>query len=304
MVGAALVRRLSTESCEILLAGRETLDLIRQAEVEAWMAARRPQAVFLAAARVGGILANDTSPADFLYDNLMIEANVIHAAHKVGVEKLMLLGSSCIYPREANQPMAEDELLTGPLEPTNQWYAIAKIAGIKLVQAYRRQHGADFVSAMPANLYGPGDTYDPEKSHVVPALFLKAHEAREAGAESIEIWGSGRPLREFLHVDDCADALVHLMKTYGGEDHVNIGSGREVTIDELARLVMAAVGYQGRLTHDLSKPDGTPRKLMDSSRLRALGWAPRIELAEGLRHAYEHAPFFAPAATTDGETAR
>jgi GDP-L-fucose synthase len=304
MVGAALMRRLAQEGCRILVAERETLDLARQADVETWMAANRPHAVFLAAGRVGGILANSNNPVDFLYDNLMIEANVIHAAYAVGVEKLMFLGSSCIYPRETSQPIAEDALLTGPLEPTNQWYAIAKIAGIKLAQAYRRQHGADFVSAMPTNLYGPGDTYDSDGSHVVPALILKVHEAREAGAESLDIWGSGRPLREFLHVDDCADALVHLMKSYSGEDPVNVGSGTEVTIDELARLVMAQVGYAGRLTHDVSKPDGAPRKLLDSSRLHALGWVSRIGLAEGLRHAYEHAPFFSPVPTSEAEAAQ
>jgi GDP-L-fucose synthase len=297
------VRRLAAEGCQILIAERDTLDLARQTEVEMWMAANWPQVVFLAAVRVGGILANDRNPADFLYDNLMIEANVIHAARAAGVEKLMLLGSSCIYPRGTSQPMTEDAMLTGPLEPTSQWYAIAKITGIKLTQAYRRQYGADFVSAMPTSLYGPGNTYDPDGSHVIPALILKAHEAREAGTESIEIWGSGRPRREFLHVDDCADALVHLMKTYGGEDPVNVGSGAEVTIDELARLVMAAVGYEGRLTHDLSKPDGTPRKLMDSSRLRALGWVSRTDLAEGLRHAYGHASFFSPAPGSEGQAA-
>ncbi|HSG95363.1 MAG TPA: GDP-L-fucose synthase, partial [Afifellaceae bacterium] len=211
MVGAALMRRLAAEDCEPITVGRETVDLTRQAETEDWMAAQRPHAVFLAAARVGGILANDSAPADFLYDNLMIEANLFEAAHRAGVEKLLFLGSSCIYPRDAAQPMPEEALLTGPLEPTNQWYAVAKIAGIKLAQAYRRQHGRDFISAMPTNLYGPGDNYDLDTSHVVPALIRKAHEAREANAPSIEIWGSGTPRREFLHVDDCADALVHLM---------------------------------------------------------------------------------------------
>jgi GDP-L-fucose synthase len=298
MVGAALVRRLASERCEVVTAGRESVDLTRQADVEDWMAAQRPHAVFLAAARVGGILANDSNPADFLYENLMIEANVIRAAHLSGAEKLLFLGSSCIYPRDATQPMPESALLTGPLEPTNQWYAIAKIAGIKLAQAYRRQHGCDFISAMPTNLSGPGDTYDLNTSHVVPALLRKVHEARAAGARSIEVWGTGAPRREFLHVDDCADALVHLMKTYSGEEHVNVGSGQEVSIDEVARMVMAAVGFEGDLRHDLTKPDGTPRKLLDCGRLLASGWAPRIGLAQGLRHAYETAPFFRQ--TSDG----
>lgn len=300
MVGSALVRRLCREACEIVAVSRERLDLRCQDGVKAWMDETRPQVIFLAAAKVGGIVANDCAPAEFLYDNLMIEANIIHAAYRIGVEKLLFLGSSCIYPRLAPQPISEDALLSGPLEPTNEWYAVAKIAGIKLCQAYRRQHGCDFFSAMPTNLYGPGDNYDPDTSHVVPALIRKAHEAREACAKVITIWGTGTPRREFLHVDDCAEALVCLMKTYSGEEHVNIGSGTEVSIKDLARMIMTMIGFDGRLEHDRTKPDGTPRKLMDSARLRALGWEPRIGLAEGLQDAYEHAPFYRAAG---GETA-
>ncbi len=281
MVGSAIVRRLASEDCEILTAGRDEMDLKRQDQVEAWMAANRPDAVFLAAAKVGGILANDSFPADFLYDNLMIEANLIEAAHRNDVAKLLFLGSSCIYPKFAPQPIPEDALLTGPLEPTNEWYAIAKIAGIKLAQAYRRQHGADFISAMPTNLYGPGDNFDLDTSHVLPALIRKAHEAKVAGAESLTIWGTGTPRREFLHVDDCADACVHLMKTYSDAEHVNVGSGQDVTILELAQLVCQAVGFEGRIVTDTSKPDGTPRKLMSADRLRAMGWSPQIGLKDG-----------------------
>ncbi|MEM7438093.1 MAG: GDP-L-fucose synthase [Pseudomonadota bacterium] len=282
MVGQALVRRLGFEGCTIITATRAELDLIRQDQVNAWMADNRPDVVIIAAAKVGGILANDSFPAEFLYDNLMIEANLIHAAHKVGVEKLMFLGSSCIYPKLAPQPMAEDALLTGPLEPTNEWYAIAKIAGIKLCQAYRRQYGADFISAMPTNLYGPGDNYDLETSHVLPALVRKVVEARDAGEQSITIWGTGSPLREFLHADDLGDALVFLLKHYSGDEHVNVGSGSEVTIKALAEQIMAAAGFSGSLEHDLTKPDGTPRKLMDSARLLGMGWQPSIPLSEGL----------------------
>lgn len=301
MVGSALVRRLGREACEIVVVSRDRLDLRCQDGVKAWMDEARPQVIFLAAAKVGGIVANDSAPAAFLYDNLMIEANIIHAAYRIGVEKLLFLGSSCVYPRLARQPISEDALLSGPLEPTNEWYAVAKIAGIKLCHAYRRQYGCDFISAMPANLYGPGDNYQPETSHVVPSLIRKSHEARETLAKAITIWGTGAPRREFLHVDDCADALVYLMKTYSGEGHVNIGSGTEVSINDLAGMIMATIGFDGRLAHDHTKPDGTPRKLLDDSRLRALGWAPRIELAEGLRHAYEHAPFYR---ASGGETAR
>jgi GDP-L-fucose synthase len=286
MVGAALVRRLASEQCEVLTADRHAVDLTRQAEVEAWFAHARPQAVFLAAARVGGILANDSRPVEFLYDNLMIEANVIHAAFRAGVEKLLFLGSSCIYPRLAPQPIAEDALLTGSLEPTNEWYAVAKIAGIKLAQAYRRQHRADYISAMPTNLYGPGDNYDLASSHVVPALIRKAHEAKTAGASSMTIWGTGRPRREFLHVDDCADALVQVMQRYSAAQHINIGSGEDLEVAELARLVCEVVGFDGKIERDLTKPDGTPRKLMSAGRLAALGWRPHYALREGLQDAY------------------
>ncbi len=286
MVGSAIVRRLAREGCEVVTVGREEVDLRCQDAVSRWMEAARPEAVFLAAAKVGGILANDTWPADFLYDNLMIEANVIHAAFRTGVEKLLFLGSSCIYPKFAKQPIPESELLAGPLEPTNEWYAIAKIAGIKLCQAYRRQHGADFISAMPCNLYGPGDNFDLETSHVIPALIRKMHEAALEDRASVEIWGTGRPRREFLHVDDLADALVFLMKHYGSAEHINVGAGTDLTIRELAELVRQVVGFEGRLEFDASKPDGTPRKLLDITRLRELGWEPRIMLEEGLADAY------------------
>jgi GDP-L-fucose synthase len=287
MVGAALVRRLQGEDCEILTADRSDVDLRRQSEIERWMADRKPQAIFMAAAKVGGILANDTYPADFLYDNLMIAANVTHAAHASGVEKMLFLGSSCIYPKFAPQPMREDALLTGPLEPTNEWYAIAKIAGIKLAQAYRRQFGANYISAMPTNLYGPGDNFDLSSSHVIPALIRKAHEAKRARAESFLIWGTGAAKREFLHVDDCADALVLLMRTYNDCEHVNVGSGEEISIAEVAQLIADEIGFQGAITTDPTKPDGTPRKLMDVSRLKAMGWAPRISLSEGLSRTYQ-----------------
>lgn len=286
MVGSAIVRRLAHEGCDVVTAGRQDVDLVRQSEVEGFFQQMRPHAVFMAAARVGGILANDSYPADFLYDNLMIEANVARAAFGSGVEKLLFLGSSCIYPKFAAQPIVESALLTGSLEPTNEWYAIAKIAGIKLMQAYRRQHGCNFISAMPANLYGPGDNYDLETSHVIPALIRKAHEAKVAGARELVVWGSGAPRREFLHADDCANALVHLMKAYAGEEHVNVGSGEDLMIDDLARLVTKVVGFEGEITHDLSKPDGTPRKLMSGEKLRALGWRPAISLREGLTWAY------------------
>jgi GDP-L-fucose synthase len=286
MVGSALLRRLARADCEILTVTRQECDLARQEQVERWIGAARPQAVVVAAAKVGGILANDRHPAEFLYDNLMIEANVIHSAQAVGVEKLLFLGSSCIYPKLAPQPMSEDCLLTGPLEPTNQWYAIAKIAGIKLCQAYRRQYGCDFISAMPTNLYGPGDNYDLWSSHVVPALLAKMHQARQSGAEEVEIWGTGRPRREFLHVDDLADACIHLLEVYSAEEHVNVGCGADLTIAELAETVRRVVGFEGRLRYDTTRPDGTPRKLLDTSRLSALGWRPRIGLEDGLRDAY------------------
>jgi GDP-L-fucose synthase len=286
MVGSAVVRRLSREPCRILTADRAALDLRRQDEVEAWMTANRPQVVVIAAAKVGGIHANATYPADFLYDNLAIEANVIHAAFKLGVEKLLFLGSSCIYPREAPQPMAEEALLAGPLEPTNQWYAIAKIAGIKLCQAYRRQHGCDFISAMPTNLYGPGDNFHPTDSHVPAALLRRLHEAKEAGLPEVTVWGSGRPRREFLHVDDLADACVFLLTTYSNESHVNVGTGEDVTVAEFAEMVRRVVGWEGRLVYDTSRPDGMPRKVLDVSRLAAMGWRAMTPLEEGLRGYY------------------
>ncbi|KKZ87547.1 GDP-fucose synthetase [Rhizobium phaseoli] len=287
MVGSALVRRLHSENCTVITAPRQELDLKRQDEVERFVQANRPDAVILAAAKVGGILANDTLPADFLYDNLIIEANIFEAAHRYGVDRLLFLGSSCIYPKFAPQPISEDALLTGPLEPTNEWYAIAKIAGIKLAEAYRKQHGRDYISAMPTNLYGPGDNFDLQSSHVLPALIHKAHLAKATGASEITIWGTGTPRREFLHVDDCADALVFLLKNYSGAEHVNVGSGEDIEILELAHLVCRVVGYEGKITHDLSKPDGTPRKLMSNDKLKNMGWKPRISLEEGVRAVYE-----------------
>ena len=286
MVGAALCRRLARESCEVVTVGRDEVDLRRQSEVEAWMAATRPELVFVAAATVGGIHANDTRPAEFIYDNLMIEANIIHAAHKLAVRKLLFLGSSCIYPREAPQPMTEAALLTGALEPTNQWYAVAKIAGIKLCQAYRRQYGCDFISAMPTNLYGIGDTFDLMNSHVLPALMLKIHRAKQRNAETVEIWGSGAPRREFLYCDDLADALVFLMRHYSDEDHVNVGTGSDVTIREAAALLAEVIGFTGRFVFDAGKPDGAPRKLLDVSRLATLGWRAETPLRQGLAATY------------------
>ncbi len=286
MVGAAIVRRLEGEDCEIVTAGRDIVDLRDQAAVRAFLADRKPDIVILAAAKVGGILANDTYPADFLYDNLIMETNVIEGAFRVGVERLLFLGSSCIYPKHAPQPIPEGALLTGPLEPTNEWYAIAKIAGLKLCEAYRKQHGVDYISGMPTNLYGPGDNFDLEKSHVIPALMRKAHEAKQAGETGLTVWGSGAPRREFLHVDDCADALVFLLQNYSGASHVNIGSGNDVTIADLAREIMDVVGLEGALHFDRSKPDGTPRKLMSNDRLAALGWRPSITLGDGLRATY------------------
>jgi len=286
MVGSAIVRRLASEHCEILAADRSELDLTDQSAVRAWVDRHKPDAVFVAAAKVGGILANDTYPADFLYDNLIIEANVIEASFRVGVEKLCFLGSSCIYPKLAPQPIVESALLTGELEPTNEWYAIAKIAGIKLCQAYRKQHGADFISAMPTNLYGPGDNFDLTSSHVMPALIRKAHEAKLRGDKEITVWGTGKPLREFLHVDDCADACIHLMKVYSGGEHVNVGSGEDLSILDLTRLVCETVGFKGDIVHDLSKPDGTPRKLMSIQKIAETGWRPRIPLAEGIASTY------------------
>ena len=286
MVGGALMRRLGSEGCNLVTIGRDQVDLVRQNAVETWLEAERPDCIFLAAAKVGGIQANNTRPAEFLYENLMIEANIIHAAYQVGVQKLIFLGSTCIYPKMAPQPIPESALLTGPLEPTNEWYAIAKIAGIKLCQAYRRQYGCDFIAAQPTNLYGPGDNYDLESSHVLPALLRKAHEAKLSGASELVVWGSGSPRREFLHVDDLADAVVHLAKIYSDEEHVNVGSGAEVTIKELAELVCETVGYQGVLRFDVSKPDGTPRKLSDVSKLHGLGWNHARSLRDGLNQTY------------------
>jgi len=287
MVGRALVRRLQCEDCQILTATRADMDLTRQADVGRWLHNNRPDTMFVAAAKVGGILANDMYPADFLYDNLMIEANLIHGAHEVGVEKLVFLGSSCIYPKFATQPISEDALLSGPLEATNAWYAVAKIAGIKLCQAYRRQHGCDFVSAMPTNLYGPGDNFDLRSSHVLPALIRKFHEAKMRGDDHVVIWGTGTPRREFLHVDDCADALVAIMKRYSEAEHINVGSGDDLAIRDLADMIAGVVGFSGEIRHDLSKPDGTPRKLMSGAKLKAMGWAPTVALPDGIRATYE-----------------
>lgn len=287
MVGQAIVRRLEGEGCEVLTASRSELDLTRQAAVEAWMERQRPQAIFLAAAKVGGIHANDSLPASFLYDNLAIELNVIEAARRVGVEKLLLLGSSCIYPREAPQPMREDVLLTGPLEPTNQWYALAKIGGVMMCQAYRKQHGCDFISAMPTNVYGPGDNFHPEYGHVPAALLRRFHEAKEAGAASVTVWGTGRPMREFLYVDDLADACVFLMKNYSADQHINVGTGKEISIAEFAETIRGIVGFEGELTFDPSRPDGTPRKVLDVGALAALGWSAQIGLRDGLSRYYE-----------------
>lgn len=286
MVGSAIVRRLASEDCEVLTVNRDEVDLKDQAAVRAWAAKAKPDAVFVAAAKVGGILANNSYPADFLYDNLMIEANVIEASFRVGVEKLCFLGSSCIYPKFAAQPIVESALLTGELEPTNEAYAISKIAGIKLCQAYRKQYGTDYISAMPTNLYGPGDNFDLSSSHVMPALIRKAHEAKMNGAKSITIWGTGKPLREFLYVDDCADACVHLMKIYSDWEHVNVGSGEDLSILNLTKLVCKVVGFEGEIVNDFSKPDGTPRKLMSAGRIRSLGWKPSMTLEDGLAATY------------------
>ncbi|MGH1352525.1 MAG: GDP-L-fucose synthase [Methyloligellaceae bacterium] len=286
MVGSALLRRLQQENCEVLTASRTELDLTRQTDVENWLATNKPQAVIIAAAKVGGIHANNIYPAEFLYQNLMIEANIIHAAYQTGIEKLLFLGSSCIYPKFANQPIEESELLTGELEPTNEPYAIAKIAGIKLCQAYRKQYDCDFISAMPTNLYGPGDNVDLETSHVIPALMRKAHEAKQAGDKTMTIWGTGSPKREFMHVDDLSDALVFLMKYYSESQHINIGSGQDISILELTRLINNTTGFTGEIILDTTKPDGTPRKLMQSNKLKNLGWEPNIPLEEGLGHTY------------------
>jgi len=287
MVGNALARRLASEGCTVLTVARADVDLRRQAEVERFVQANKPHCIVIAAATVGGILANDTRPGEFLYDNMAIEGNIVEAARVAGVEKLLFLGSSCIYPRMAPQPIREDSLLTGPLEPTNQWYAVAKIAGLMLCRAYRRQYGCDFISAMPTNLYGPGDNFDLISSHVVPALIAKADAAKRHSTEELVVWGTGSPRRELMYVDDLADALVFLLKNYSDEEHVNIGVGSDVTIRELAETIAHIVGLTGKLRFDSSKPDGTPRKLMDSSRLTAMGWKPRTALEDGLREAYD-----------------
>ena len=288
LVGSAIVRKLRQEGfTNLVMATSKELDLREQAAVREFFAAERPEYVFLAAARVGGILANNTYPADFIYQNLMIEANVIESARLFGVDKLLCLGSTCIYPKMAPQPLKEEYLLTGPLEPTNEWYAVAKIAGIKLCQAYQRQYGCKFISAMPTNLYGPEDNFDLESSHVMPALIRKFHEARVANAASVTVWGSGKPLREFLHVDDCASACLFLMQNYEGEGIVNIGVGEDITIARLAGIVGEVVGYEGKIVYDASKPDGTPRKLVDVSRINGLGWRASIGLEEGVRRTYE-----------------
>src|SRR5215831_5362693 len=287
MVGAALVRRLKSERCEMLTADHQALDLTRQTDTHDWLRENRPDVVIVAAARVGGIAYNNAFPVDFLADNLAIELNLIGGAFAIGVCKLLFLGSSCIYPKFAPQPMTEDALLTGALEPTNEWYAIAKIAGIKLCQAYRKQHGDDFISAMPTNLYGPGDNFDLASSHVVPALIRKIEEARLSGASQVEIWGSGTPKREFLYVDDLADACVFLLKRYSGHEHVNVGTGEDLTIRALADTIARVVGYRGGFVYDSSKPDGTPRKLLDVSRLSALGWRAATSLEDGLKRSYD-----------------
>ncbi len=286
MVGSALVRRLQREKCTVVTVGREHVDLRRQSDVDRWVLRNRPDVVVLAAAKVGGIAANAKAPADFLYDNLMIEANVIQAAYRADVEKLLFLGSSCIYPKYAKQPISEDALLSAPLEPTNEAYAIAKIAGVKMCEAYRKQHECDFISAMPCNLYGPGDNYDLQSSHVIPALLRKAHEAVMKNANELKVWGSGTPRREFMHVDDLADALVFLLRNYSGARPVNVGASKDLPISELAELICAVTGFKGKIVYHTAAPDGTPRKLMDSSNLYGAGWRPSIALKEGLERTY------------------
>ncbi len=287
MVGSATVRRLASENCHILAPTRSEVDLVDQASVNAWVAANKPDVVIVAAATVGGILANSTRPAEFIYNNIAIESNIIHASYLNDVEKLLFLGSACIYPRDAAQPMSEEALLTGPLEPTNEWYAIAKIAGIKMCEAYRKQYGCDYISAQPNNLYGLGDNFDLESSHVAPALMHRAHLAKNNGDKALTIWGTGKVHREFLHVDDCADALVHLLKHYSGDIHVNMGTGEEVTISELAQTIADVVGFKGELQFDTSKPDGSPRKLLDNSRMQAMNWKSSITLKDGLTATYQ-----------------
>ncbi len=287
MVGSAIVRALQSRDCTILTASRGDLDLLDQAAVRTWFARERPDVVILAAATVGGIAANAARPVDFLYENVVIATNVMEAAHRSDVNRLLNLGSSCIYPKFAAQPIVEDALLTGALEPTNQWYAIAKITALKLAQAYRRQYDRDYISAMPTNLYGPGDNYDLDNSHVLPALIRKAHEAKCSGSDRLEIWGTGTPRREFLHCDDCASACLFLLDRYSGDSHVNVGSGTDIAIGDLARLVATIVGFEGTVETDPTKPDGTPRKLMSGVMLAAMGWQPSIELADGIAGTYQ-----------------
>lgn len=287
MVGSAIIRRLQRENCTILTVSREEVDLTKQSEANQWLAQHQPEVIFLAAAKVGGIFVNSQQPAEFLYDNLMIEANIIDAAKQYNVKKLLFLGSSCIYPKFTEQPISESALLTGPLEPTNQWYAIAKIAGIKLCQAYRQQYGCDFISAMPTNLYGPGDNFDSNTGHVIPGMMANFHTAKQNNSAHTTIWGTGKPKREFLHVDDLADALVLLMQNYSGPDPINVGSGQDLSILELAHLIAKTVEFTGKIIHDHDKPDGTPRKLLDISKIKHLGWEPKISLAAGLRSTYQ-----------------
>jgi GDP-L-fucose synthase len=286
MAGSGIVRRLRQEPCEVLTAPHREIDLAREEPTERFFSSARPDVVVVAAARVGGILANERYPVEFLAENLAIALNVVRASHRAGVKKLLFLGSTCVYPKFAKQPMSEDQLLTGELEPTNQWYAVAKIAGIKLCQAYRRQYGCDFVTVMPTNLYGPGDNYHREHSHVAAALIRRFHEAKQSDADNVVVWGSGKPRREFLHVDDFADACVFVLENYSGAEPVNIGVGEDLTIADFARLVADVVGYRGGISYDPSKPDGTPRKLVDVSKLSALGWKARVPLREGLAGAY------------------
>ena len=288
MVGSSVCRQLEKEDCNIIKAGRDKVNLVSQAEVNDWMNSVKPDAIVLAAAKVGGIEANNNFPVDFLYENLMIETNIIHAAHLNKVERMLFLGSSCIYPRLADQPIKENSLLTGALEPTNEWYAIAKIAGIKLIQAYRKQYGYDWISAMPTNLYGPGDNYDLNSSHVLPALLRKFHEAKISESSEVTVWGSGTPLREFMHCDDLASALLFLLKDYSGHEHINVGSGVEVSIRELVEVIAKVVGYDAKIVWDKTKPDGTPRKLMDSSNLHKMGWKSNRTLFDGISHTYEN----------------
>ena len=282
MVGKAVVRQLEKKNCEILTVNRQSLDLTIQQDVNNWLAHNKPDAIILCAAKVGGILANERYPAEFIYQNLMIEANVINAAHTNEISKLLFLGSSCIYPKHAPQPMNESTLLTGPLENTNEWYALAKIAGIKLCQAYRKQYGSNFISAMPTNLYGPYDNFDLETSHVIPALIRKTHEAKLNNQNEIIVWGTGEPLREFMHVDDCAKGIIFLLENYSDDEHVNLGTGQEISIGSLIEMIKSIVGFKGEIKFDNSKPDGTPRKLLDTSKIKTLGWKPEKTLGDGL----------------------